>query len=363
MIQFMNLSRQYERHKDEFHAAITAVCEKTAFAGGPFVAEFEGKFAEYTKTKAAAGVNNGTTALHLALLALGIKAGDEIIIPANTFIATAWVASYVGAVPVFVDCTPDTWNIDPALIEKAITPKTKAIIGVHLYGQPFDIDPVAEIAKKHGLFLVEDCAQAHGAIYKGKVIGGLSEIGCYSFYPGKNLGAYGEAGAVVSQNEDYIAHIQRLKNHGSSVQYFHDEVGFNMRMEGIQAAILSCKLKYIDEWTKSRQAVANKYFEGIKNDKIVLPYIMPETESVFHLFVIKTDNREKFLEHMKANGVNCGQHYPVPCHLQKAYAHLGYKEGSLPNAEDLAARCVSLPMFPELTDDEIKTVIDAVNNY
>jgi len=363
MINFLDLSRQYEKHKEEFLCAIEAVCDKTAFAGGPFVAEFEKAFAAYTNTKAAAGVNNGTTALHLALLAIGIRAGDEVIVPANTFIATAWAVVYIGAVPVFVDCTADTWNIDTSSIESAITPKTKAIIGVHLYGQPFDVDAVKAIADKHGLFLVEDTAQAHGAVYKGKTVGGLGDIGCYSFYPGKNLGAFGEAGAVVSQNEEYISHIQRLKNHGAAVQYHHDEIGFNMRMDGIQAAILSCKLKYIDEWTKRRQAIATTYLEKITNDKTQQPSIMPNVESVFHLYVIKVNNRTDFLEHMKACGINCGQHYPIPCHLQKAFSYLGYEKGSLPNAEDLADKCVSLPMFPELTEDEIAKVIDAVNSW
>jgi len=359
----MNLSRQYEQHKDEFLAAIQAVCEKTAFSAGPFVKQFEEEFAEYTKTKAAAGVNNGTTALQLALTALGVSTGDEVIIPANTFIATAWAAVYVGATPVFVDCTPDTWNIDPKQIEKAITSKTKAITGVHLYGQPFDVDAVKEIAKKHNLCLIEDCAQAHGAVYKGQVIGGLSDMGCFSFYPGKNLGAYGEAGAVVSQSEEYIEHIQRLKNHGQSQQYHHDEVGFNMRMEGIQAAILSCKLKYIAEWTKRRQAIAEEYFKDIKNSKVKMTKLMENVESVHHLFVVKVDNREKFLSFMKDKDILCGQHYPIPCHLQKAFAHLGYKKGDLPNAEDLAAHCVSLPMFPELKDEELAAVIKAVNEY
>ena len=363
MIPFMNLSRQYEQHKEEFLAAIQAVCEKTAFSGGPFVQTFEEEFAGYTDTKAAAGVSNGTTALQLALIALGVRAGDEVIIPANTFIATAWAAVYVGAIPVFVDCSADTWNIEPEQVEKAITKKTKAIMGVHLYGQPFDIDALRDIAKRHKLFLLEDCAQAHGATYKGKVIGGLSDVGCFSFYPGKNLGAYGEAGAVVSQNEELIAHIQRLKNHGQSKQYHHDEIGFNMRMEGIQAAILSCKLKYISKWSERRQNIAKNYLENINNNKIQLPALMDGVESVWHLFVVMADNRDKFLDYMKERGIFCGQHYPIPCHLQKAFSHLGYSKGDIPNAENLAASCVSLPMFPELTDDEVSCVIDAVNSY
>jgi len=362
-INFMDLKRQYEAHKEGILDAIRSVCEETAFSGGKYVDRFEKEFAEYCGSKFASGLNNGTTALHLAMIALGIKDGDEVIVPANTFIATAWGPTYTGAKPVFVDCTSDTWEIDPAKIENAITKNTKAIIGVHLYGQPFDIDAVKIIADKYHLYLVEDCAQSHAATYKGKHVGVFGEIGCFSFYPGKNLGAYGEGGIVTSNNEVYIDHINKLKNHGSSVRYYHDIIGYNYRLEGIQGAILSYKLKHLDEWTTRRRKIAEMYFWGIKNPAITMQAQPDSVNSVFHLFVITTPDRDKFVNHLKGNNINCGFHYPVPCHLQKAYENLGYKKGRMPNAEYLAEHCVSLPMFPELTDKEVSIVIDACNNY
>ena len=362
-INFMDIKRQYKAHKEGLLNAIRSVCEETAFSGGKYAERFEEEFAEYCGCKFASGLNNGTTAIHLAMVALGIKTGDEVIIPANTFIATAWGPTYTGATPVFVDCTPDTWEIDPAKIENAITKNTKAIIGVHLYGQPFDINAVKMIADMHNLYLVEDCAQAHAATYRGKRVGVFGEIGCFSFYPGKNLGAYGEAGIVISNNKEYIDHINKLKNHGSAVRYYHDIIGYNYRLDGIQGAILSYKLKYLDEWTTKRRKIAEMYLEGIKNPAITMQAQPDSVKSAFHLFVITTHDRDKFVNHLKENDINCGFHYPVPCHLQKAYAHLGYKRGQIPNAEYLAEHCVSLPMFPELTDEELSYVIDTCNSY
>jgi len=362
-INFMNLKRQYEDHKEGLLKAIHSVCDETAFSGGKYAEIFEKEFAEYCNVKYASGVNNGTTALHVAMLTLGITKGDEVIIPANTFIATAWGPTYTGATPVFVDCTSDTWEIDPAKIEKAITKKTKAIIGVHLYGQPFDVDAVKKIADKHNLHLIEDAAQAHGAVYKGKKVGGLCKMGCFSFYPGKNLGAYGEGGIVTTDNKDYNEYITKLKNHGSSTRYYHDIIGYNYRLEGIQGAVLSYKLKYLDEWSKKRIKIANMYINNINNSAITMQ-VQPEyVQSVYHLFVITTPEREKFVNYLKEKNINCGLHYPVPCHLQKAYEYLGYKKGQMPNAEYLAEHCVSLPMFPELTDEEVNYIIDVCNKY
>lgn len=363
MINFMDLKRQYEIHKEGIFDAFKQVCEETAFSGGKFVEKFEREFAQYCNTKFASGVNSGTTALHVAMIALGIGPGDEVIIPANTFIATAWGPTYVGATPVFVDCTSDTWEIDASKIEAVITKKTKAIIGVHLYGQPFDFDEVKKIADKYELYVVEDCAQAHGAIYKEQMVGSLGEIGCFSFYPGKNLGSYGEGGAVTSNNKGMIDYINKIKNHGSSVRYFHDEVGYNFRLEGIQGAILSYKLKHISDWTKRRQDIANMYFEGINNSAILMQKRQGFCQSVYHLFVVMSPDREKFSKHLYEHQIGCGQHYPVPCHLQKVYSHLGYKKGDMPNSENLALHCSSLPMFPELTDEEIIRVIDACNSF
>ena len=362
-INCLDLKRQHQQIKKEVFELFEKVYENTAFSGGPFVEQFEKDFSNYTQTKYTIGVNNGTSALHLAMLALGIGAGDEVIIPANTFISTAWGISYVGATPVFVDCDKDNWEIEPALIEKAITSKTKAIIGVHLYGMPFDIDSVLAIAKKHNLFLVEDAAQAQGARYRGKTVGGFGEMACFSFYPGKNLGACGEAGGITTNNEVYQKHLNSLRNHGSMVRYYHDEVGFNMRMGGLEGASLQVKLKYLEGWNNRRREIAKMYHAGIKNTKIKMQTQPQWADSIYHLFVVTTDEKDKFVKHLQANDVNPGFHYPVPCHLQKAYSSLNYKVGDFPNSEYLASHCVSLPMYAELSNDDVNKVIDAINNY
>lgn len=362
-IRRIDLTRDYLRHEKEYQDAINRVCRETAFSGGRYADEFDKEFVDFVGSKYASGVNNGTSALHCAMLALGVGAGDEVIVPANTYIATAWGVSYTGAVPVFVDCTPDTWEIDPSLIEDKITPRTKGIIGVHLYGQPFDFAGVKAIADKHGLFVVEDCAQAHGAMFEGRNVGTLGELGCFSFYPGKNLYAFGEGGSVTCDNEEYYHHINRLKNQGCDIRYYHDEIGYNYRMEGIQGAVLSVSLKYLPEWTRRRQEIGRRYLSEITNPLITMQRHPDNTESVFHLFVIEVDDRDDFVKYMADSGVECNMHYPVPCHLQKAYANLGYKEGDCPNAEYLAAHCVTLPLFPEMREDEIVRVISLCNEY
>lgn len=362
-IPCLALKRQYQQIKIEIHAAINAVCEATAFADGLFVQQFEQHFAEFCGTRYAAGVNSGTSALHLALHVLGVQAGDEVLVPANTFIATAWAVSYVGATPVFVDCTPDTWNIDPTVIEQRITPRTKAIIGVHLYEQPFAVDAVSVIVRQHRLFLVEACAQAHGARYNGKHVGNFGEMGCFSFYPGKNLGAYGEGGGIVTNHADYDRRIRSLRNHGATTRYYHDEIGYNMRMDGLQGTILDVKLKYLAEWNTKRQAIAQRYQHELRNPKITIQKQPAGMESVYHLFVVTTEDRDGFVKYLNVRQISPGLHYPVPCHLQKAYAHLGYTRGDCPNAEYLAEHCVSLPMYAELTDDEVTRVIEVVNTY
>ena len=362
-IPCLDLKGQHQQLKAEIFEAFEKVYEMTAFSGGYFVEEFEKAFAQYAETQYALGVSNGTTALHLAMLALGIGTGDEVIIPANTFIATAWGVSHAGATPVFVDCKADTWEIDPSRIEERITPRTKAVIGVHLYGQPFDIDAVKSICDKHHLFLVEDAAQAQGARYKGKSVGGFGEMACFSFYPGKNLGACGEAGGITTNDEAHAKHIRSLRNHGMTVRYFHDEIGYNYRMGGLEGASLSVKLNYLEGWNNRRRAIANRYLSEIKNDKIKMQVQPDFTDSVFHLFVVTTEDKEGFCAYLNDNGIAPAFHYPVPCHLQKAYAHLGYKEGDFPNSEYLAAHCVSLPMYPELTDEQIDQVIQVANKY
>jgi dTDP-4-amino-4,6-dideoxygalactose transaminase len=362
-IHCLDLKRQHQAIKAEIFAAFEQVYEKTAFSGGPFVEKFENEYSAFCDVKHTIGVNNGTSALHLAMLALGIGAGDEVIVPANTFIATAWGVSHAGATPVFVDCTPDTWQIDASKIESAITKNTKAIIGVHLYGQPFDIAAVKAIAGKHNIFMVEDAAQAQGAMFSNKRVGGFGEMACYSYYPGKNLGACGEAGGITTNNDAYATHLKSLRNHGCVVRYYHDEVGYNMRMGGLEGASLSVKLKYLQGWNERRQAIAARYHSEITNAKVTMQTQPSWAKSIYHLFVVTAEDKDAFVKHLEHNDIIPAYHYPVPCHLQKAYASLGHKVGDFPNSEYLADHCVSLPMFAELTDDEVARVIDVINAY
>ena len=362
-INRIDLTRDYGKHREEYLEAIKKVCEETAFSGGKYADAFDREFAEYVGTKYACGVNNGTSALHCAMLALGVGPGDEVIVPANTYIATAWGVSYTGATPVFADCTKDTWELDPEAIEARITPRTKGIIGVHLYGQPFDYAGVKNIADKYGLCVVEDCAQAHGAVFEGKHVGTLGEMGCFSFYPGKNLYAFGEGGSITCDNEAYYKHMTRLKNQGCDVRYYHDEIGYNYRLEGLQGAVLSVSLKYLPEWTARRQEIGKRYLREIKNPLFTMQVHPENTEPVFHLFVATLPDRDDFVRYMEKADVECNMHYPVPCHLQKAYASLGYQKGDCPNAEYLAEHCVTLPLFPEMKEEEIAWVIALCNAY
>jgi dTDP-4-amino-4,6-dideoxygalactose transaminase len=362
-IPCLDLKAQHQEIKKEVFEAFEKVYDQTAFSGGSFVEEFEKDFASFCGTRYAAGVNNGTSALHLAMLALGIGPGDEVILPANTFIATAWGVSYTGAIPVFVDCNQDTWEMDSTKLEEKITAKTKAVIGVHLYGQPFDISMVLAVCKKHKLFLVEDAAQAQGAAYMGKPVGSFGEMACFSFYPGKNLGACGEAGGITTNHENYYKHLQSLRNHGSMVRYYHDEIGFNMRMGGLESASLRIKLKYLPAWNQRRRKIAARYHTALTNPKFKMQVQPAGHDSVFHLFVITTEKRDELIKFLNENNIFPGLHYPVPCHLQKAYAGLGYKTGDFPNAEYLAEHCLSLPMYAELSDEEVDYVIKTLNRY
>ena len=362
-IPCLDLQGQHQQVKAEIFQAFEEVYAKTAFSGGPFVEAFEQSFAKYVNADYAIGVSNGTVALHLAMLALNIGPGDEVIIPANTFIATAWGVSHAGATPVFVDCDADTWEIDATKIEAAITPKTKAVIGVHLYGQPFDIDAVKAVCDKHNLFLVEDAAQSQGARYNGFSVGVFGEMACYSFYPGKNLGACGEAGGLTTNSEAYTTHLRSLRNHGCTVRYYHDEIGYNYRMGGLEGASLSIKLKYLEGWNNRRREIAKRYQNEITNPKIKMQSKPAYSDGIYHLFVVTTDNKDGFVQHLADNDIIAAFHYPVPCHLQKAYAHLGYKNGDFPNSEYLAAHCISLPMYAELTDEDVNRVIAAVNSF
>lgn len=362
-ISCLDLRGQHQQIKSEVFAAFEKVYDSNSFSGGTYVEEFERKFAAFCGTKYAVAVNNGTSALHLAMLALGIGKGDEVIVPANTFIATAWGVSYTGATPVFVDCNFDTWEIDASKIEERITPKTKAIVGVHLYGQSFDVEAVAAICRKHNICFLEDAAQAQGARFKGVRVGGFGEMGCFSFYPGKNLGACGEAGGITTNSEQYYNHLLSLRNHGSTIRYYHDELGFNMRMGGLEAASLIVKLPYLDGWNCRRQVIAMRYQQEIKNPRIRLQFQPKWADSVYHLFVITTEDQQHLQTYLNKLNVFPGLHYPVPCHLQKAYRHLGYQEGDFPNAEFLASHCLSLPMYAELADEEVEYIISVLNKY
>lgn len=363
-VNFLDLKKQYLGIKTEIGKAINDVLESTAFSGGPFVEAFEKNFAAAHNAKFCVGVNNGTSALHIALWAMGIERDAEVIVPTNTFFATAEAVSLLGAKPVFVDCESEFYNLDPKLLEKAITSKTKAIIPVHLYGQPAQMDEILSIAKKHGIPVLEDCAQAHLAQYKGKSVGTIGVAGCFSFYPGKNLGAYGEAGAVVTNDETLYWKMRALRDHGALKKYHHDVVGHNYRMEGIQGAVLDVKLKHLQNWTKARKTAAAAYREllcGIP--QITIPTEMKDVSHVFHLYVIRTDKRDELANYLKDNGVHTGIHYPVPCHQQKAYADLGYKTGSFPIAEKYAGTLLSLPMHEGLTTEEIEYVSKKIHNF
>lgn len=363
MLKRIDLSRNYKNHKEEYMAAIERVCEVTAFSGGKYADDFDREFAAYCGVPHAAGVNNGTSALHLAMLALGIGPGDEVIVPANTYIATAWGVTYTGAIPVFADCTQDTWELDPDKIEECITDRTKAIIGVHLYGQPFEFNKIKKLADQYKLYVVEDCAQAHGALYEGQTVGGLGELGCFSFYPGKNLYAFGEGGSVTCKKQEYYDAVTTYKNQGCQVRYYHDVVGYNMRLEGVQGAVLSVSLKYLPQWTERRREIGSRYLKEITNPLITMQAHPENTTPVFHLFVITVENPDHFIEYMEEKEMECNKHYPVPCHLQKAYTDLGYIEGDCPNAEYLANHCVTLPLFPEMTEEEADMVIAGCNKY
>lgn len=363
VISCLDLGIQHQLIKTEVFEAFEQVYDNTAFSGGRFVEEFEIKFAAFCNVKYAVGVNNGTSALQLAILALGIGPGDEVILPANTFIATAWGVSYSGATPVFVDCTPDTWQIDLESIESQITSNTKAIIGVHLYGQPFNIAGVRKICEKHNIHFIEDAAQAQGAKFHDTPVGSFGDLACFSFYPGKNLGACGEAGAITTNNPDYDEHLKSLRNHGSVIRYYHDEIGYNMRMGGLEAASLGVKLNYLPVWNTRRQEIASIYQQRINNSKITMQIQPSWAESVYHLFVITTPLRDNLIKYLADHNISAGLHYPVPCHLQKAYSYLNYKQGTFPNAEYLANHCLSLPMYAELSDDDVTFIVDVLNAY
>ncbi|MBW4682217.1 MAG: DegT/DnrJ/EryC1/StrS family aminotransferase [Microcoleus vaginatus WJT46-NPBG5] len=360
MIPLVDLKAQYVSIRSEIDGAMQAVLEQTAFIGGAELQQFEAEFAAYCGAKACVGVGNGTDALYLALRVLGIGPGDEVITVAHTFIATAEAISLTGAKPVFVDIREDTMLMNPDALEAAITPRTRAVIVVHLYGQPCEMDRIVEIARHHNLKVVEDAAQAHGAYWQGQRVGTLGDVACFSFYPGKNLGAYGDGGAVVSQDEDLIHRIRRLANHGRLEKYTHEIEGVNSRLDGLQASILRIKLRHLDQWNAARQRHAAHYLEALGGSGVKLPTVHPKAESVWHLFVIRVSEREHLQARLKEQGIATGIHYPLPLHQQPAYKYLGISEGTLPVSEKVASEIVSLPMYAELTEEQVDTVIKAV---
>ena len=363
-VPFVDLRAQYASIKSEVLPAIENVLENAAFVLGKAVSDFETEFARRHGVQHCVGVSSGTDGNHLALWALGIGPGDEVIMPVNTFIATAWGATLCGATPVFVDCDPVSYNIDPALVEAKITPKTKAIVAVHLYGQPADMDPLAEIARRHGIALVEDCAQAHLAAYKGIAVGGIGVTASWSYYPGKNLGAYGEGGAVTTNDPELARKLRMIRDHGSEKKYNHEVLGHNYRMEGIQGAVLGVKMKYIERWTEARRSHAQSYGELLSGlPEFAVPRETPTAKHVYHLYVVRTPHRDKLQEHLQNRGVSTGLHYPVPLHLQKAFRHLGHRRGDFPVAETAADQLLSLPMFPELTRAQIEYVADSIREF
>lgn len=363
-IKYLDLKAQYDALKDEINAGIQDVLNSTAFVLGPKVGQFECDFSKYCETKFAAGVNSGTSALILAMRALGIGEGDEVITTANTFVATIAAIATVGANVVLVDVDPVTRNINPELIEEVITEDTKAIMPVHLYGRMADMDAIMAIAEQHGLHVIEDAAQAHGARYNGKRAGSIGQIAGFSFYPGKNLGAYGEGGAVVTSDKNLDAKVRMLRDHGSSKKYYHEALGYNARMSGFQGAVLGVKLKHLDKWNVERRRVAQRYFDNLKDLPIGLPPLDDSSyESVHHLYVIECDTRDKLQAHLKENGVPSLIHYPVPVHLQEGFDFLGYDEGDFPETERLCKRVLSLPTYPELTNEQIDYISDAIKSY
>jgi dTDP-4-amino-4,6-dideoxygalactose transaminase len=360
VIPFVDLKAQYNGIKHEVQAAIHGVLETCQFTLGPEVAKFEEEFAAYCASSQGIGVNTGTSALHLALLAANVGPGDEVITVPFTFVATVAAIGYTGATPVFVDIDPLTFTMDPQALEAAITGRTKAIIPVHLYGQMADMDPILAIARKHKLVVIEDAAQAHGAEYKGRRAGSVGDMGCFSFYPGKNLGAYGEGGMVTTSNPEYARTIRILRDWGAETKYRHVLKGYNYRLEGIQAAVLRVKLRYLEGWTEARRAAAKTYDRLLTGSGVVTPKQATDNRHVYHIYAVRTQQRQLWQEALQSRGIQTGIHYPYPIHLLPAHADLNYEQGRFPHSERAALEVLSLPMFPELTEKQTEAVCQAV---
>jgi dTDP-4-amino-4,6-dideoxygalactose transaminase len=361
-VPYLDLKAQYRSIKPEIDDAVSKVLESSEFVLGSEVAGFEREFAAYCETTECIALNSGTSALHLALLAAGVGPGDKVITVPFTFVASVAAVLYAGATPVLVDIDPRSFNMDPAAVEAAITSRTKAILPVHLYGQPADMDPIMEVARRHGLVVIEDAAQAHGAKYKGRQVGSIGDIACFSFYPTKNLGAYGEGGAITTSNAAYARKIRMLRDWGQHRKYHHVLRGYNYRMEGLQGAILRVKLRHLEQWTEARRAVVSQYNHQLTDCDIERPVEMPWARHVYHTYTVRTVERDSLQTSLVAQGIQTAIHYAEPAHLQPAYADLGYAEGAFPHAEAAARQVLSLPIYPELTAEAIAEVARAVKN-
>lgn len=362
-VPYFDLQAQIRALRPELDAAIARTLDQCSFCLGPDVAAFERDFAKFSGATHAVGFNSGTSALHVGLLLLGLQSGDEVITTPFTFVATSWAISYVGAKPVYVDIDDATCNLDPAKVERAITPRTKAIMPVHLYGQAGDLAPLAALAKQRGLHLVEDAAQAHGATYRGQPVGTFGAVAGFSFYPGKNLGACGEAGALIMNDAALAERARSLREHGSKVRYYHDEIGYNYRMEGIQGAVLGVKLKHLAAWTAARRRIARRYTELLRGSPVKLQTELAGCEGAWHLYVVRHPRRDELRAHLEKQDIGTGLHYPHPLHLQKCYASLGYRAGDFPVTEAAARECLSLPIYPELTDAQVEHVAREVRAF
>lgn len=363
MIPFVDLQAQYRSIKQDIDSAISEVLESAQFVLGPAVASFEADFARYCGARRAIGVNTGTSALHLALLALGIGPGDEVITVPHTFVATVAAILYCGARPTYVDVDETSYTLDPSQLEGAITPRTKAILPVHLYGQSAPMGDILAIAKKHGLKVIEDACQAHGARHRGQRVGSLGDVGCFSFYPGKNLGAYGEGGAVVTNDDDIAEHVRLLRDWGAPRKYEHVYRGYNYRLEGLQGAVLRAKLPHLESWNDARRAAAMAYDQGLAGASVETPKIAPWSDHVYHVYAVRTQCRAKLQMFLRERGIHTGIHYPTPCHLQPAYADPAYPKGTFPVSERVASEVLSLPMFPELGVDRAEQVVSAIREF
>ncbi len=362
-VELVDLAAQYQSIRGEIDGAIQRILDNTSFILGDEVRAFEAAWAQHVGAAGAVGVSSGTAALELSLRALDIGPGDEVITTAHTFIATAEAITNVGARPVFADIDPMTYNVDPSHVEDLITDRTRAIMPVHLYGQPADLDALMEIAVRRGLWVIEDAAQAHGAEVGGRRCGSIGHLACFSFYPGKNLGAYGDAGAVTGNDPAVLDRIRRMRDHGRTTKYEHVEVGYAERIDALQAAILGAKLPHLEAWTEARRRHADRYDELLSGANVAIPTVRDGVRHVYHLYVVRSERRDALLEHLRAAEVMAGIHYPIPLHRQPAYVALGYGDVSLPHTERAAAEVLSLPIYPELPDDALRYVADAVRAF